>query len=110
MSQEEGLSTGHFDSDRGDLSCDSVPKIESPGGGFGPSAEVDPGRSTCDPILTSQITGLGSGGGGTLSRSSSGDIGPGVPCERRLQGNWVFPRTCSPPDDDRDKTDAASSS
>ena len=29
----EGLSTGRFDSDRGDLSCNSVPKVESPGGG-----------------------------------------------------------------------------
>ena len=30
------VSTGCFDFDRGDLSFDSVPKVESPGGGFGP--------------------------------------------------------------------------
>ena len=32
--------TGRFDSDRGDLSFDSVPKEESPGGGFGPKGGV----------------------------------------------------------------------
>ena len=32
----EGLSTGRFDPDREDLSCDSVLKEGSPGGGFGP--------------------------------------------------------------------------
>ena len=35
-SLEEGLSTGPFDQDRADLSCDSVPKVGSPGEGFGP--------------------------------------------------------------------------
>ena len=30
----EGLSTGRFDPDREDLSCDSVLKVGSPGGGF----------------------------------------------------------------------------
>ena len=34
--ESPGVSTGRFDSDRGDLSFDSVPKVESPGGGFGP--------------------------------------------------------------------------
>ena len=52
VSQAEGLSTGSFDSDRGDLSCDSMPKVESPGGGFEPSAEVDPDGSTCDTVWT----------------------------------------------------------
>ena len=33
----EGLSTGRFDPDREDLSCDSVLKVGSPGGGFGPN-------------------------------------------------------------------------
>ena len=31
-----GVSIGCFDSDRGDLSFDSVPKVELPGGGFRP--------------------------------------------------------------------------
>ena len=31
MSLEEGLSTGRFDSNRGDLSFNSVPKVELPG-------------------------------------------------------------------------------
>ena len=50
---------------------------------------------------------------GTLGRSSSGRLGRGVPCERCLLETWVFPHTHSlppPPHDDRDKTDAASSS
>ena len=54
MSQEEGLSTGRFDSDRGDLSWDSVPKVVSAGRGFEPSAEVDPVGSTCDEPHTYQ--------------------------------------------------------
>ena len=33
----EGLSTGRFDPNREDLSCDSGLKVESPGGGFGPN-------------------------------------------------------------------------
>ena len=33
----EGLSTGRFDPDQEDLSCDSVLKVGSPGGGFGPN-------------------------------------------------------------------------
>ena len=36
LSLEEGLSTGHFDPDREDLSSDSVLKVGSPGEGFGP--------------------------------------------------------------------------
>ena len=34
--ESPGVSTGCFDSDRGDLSFDSVPKVESPGEGFVP--------------------------------------------------------------------------
>ena len=112
MSQEEGLSTGCFDSDRGGLCGTDDPKVESAGGGVQTVSRGRPGwiylRYSMNPLLTSQITVLGSGGGGTLGQSSS--VRPGVPCERRLQGTWVFPHTRSPPYDDRDKTDAASPS
>ena len=101
---EEGLSTGRFDSDRGDLSFDSVPKVESPSGGVLSVSRVraawDNLRYSLNPILTSQITGLGSGGGGALGRSSSVRLGPGVSCDRIQRGNWVFPRLRSSPDDD----------
>ena len=35
----EGLSTGRFDSDQGDLFYNSVPKEESPSGGFPPKGK-----------------------------------------------------------------------
>ena len=132
MSQEEGLSTGRFDSDRGDLSCDSVPKVESPSGGDGPSADLEPLGITCDtaraqgdgpsaeleplgitcdtaraPYLPARSPAWDLTGVECWVGRLAGDLGPGVPCERCLLETWVFPRTHSPPDDDRDKTDAA---
>ena len=44
-----GVSIGRFDSDRGDLSFDSVPKADSPGRGFGPKGGAS--KSVQGPAL-----------------------------------------------------------
>ena len=129
MSQEEGLSTGRFDSDRRDLSCDTVPKVESPGGGQGSSiTELEPQGITCETARapgqgssTTELEPLGITCGTARApylpaRSPAWDLagverwvgrlavdlGPGVPCERYMPETWVFLQPRSPPDDDRD--------
>ena len=47
MSQEEDRSTGHIDSDRGDLSFDSITWSESPGMVFGPRSVAS--KSLAEP-------------------------------------------------------------
>ena len=68
-SLEEGLSTGHFDSDQGDLFYNSVPKEESPSGGFHQKVNLLIGGRSLNPILTDQVPREGPGGGGTVSPS-----------------------------------------
>ena len=80
----KGLSIRRIDSDRGDLSFNSVPKVELPGlsnGCFG----SDRGDLSFDSVPKVESP----GGGGTVGRSSGGRLEPGVPCDR-LQGNWCF--------------------
>ena len=107
MSQEEGLSTGRFDSDRGDLYCDSVPKVESPGGGQGPSpTELEPLGITCEtaraPYLPARSPAWDLAGVERWVSRLAGDLGPSVACERYMLKTWVFLQPRSPPDDDRD--------
>ena len=87
-----------------------------PGPGVTEASSEYTGRSTDNlgssqiPVLTGQIPGKGSGGGGHwVARLLDVGFRPGVPCERCLE-TWVLPRMGSPPDDDRDKADATSSS
>ena len=105
----EGLSTGCFDPDREDLSCDGVLKVGSPGGGFGPNGVAikpwpKPEPHTYHP---NPRDGIWRGWNG----ESSG-------C-RSQPSNQLFPEifdwepSCLlvsdlPPDDDRDKTGAGS--
>ena len=100
MSQEEGLSTGYFDSDRGNLSVDSITWSESPGGGFGPRSEASKSLAEPEPH-TYQPDARDLAGVEHWTRRPVG-LRPGVPCELRLPGTRMFLRTHSPPDDDRD--------
>ena len=125
MSQEEGLSTRGFDSNRGDLSLDSVPKVKSPGVSNG-RIDSDRGDLSLDSVPKAKSPGGGFGPKGVASKSLAGarapylparslawdlagverwvrrpfGIRPGVPCELRLPRTWVFLRTRSPRDDD----------
>ena len=81
MSQGEGLSTGLFYSDRGDLSYDSVPKVESPGGGDGPlSTELEPLGITCEtaraPYLPARSLAWDLAGVERWVGRLAGDLGP----------------------------------
>ena len=110
VSQEEDRSTGHFDSDRGDLSFDSITWSESPGVGFGPRSVASKSLAGAwTPYLPARSPECDLAGVERWVRRPFG-LRPGVPCELRLPGTPVFLRTCSPPDDDRDKTEALSSS
>ena len=71
MSQEEGLSTRRFDSNRGDLSFNSVPKVEVPGVSSGRN-DLDRGDLSLDSVPKAESPGGGFGPKGVASKSLAG--------------------------------------
>ena len=71
MSQEEGLSTRRFDSNRRDLSFNSVPKVELPGVSTGRN-DLDRGYLSLDSVPKGELPGGGFGPKGVASKSLAG--------------------------------------